>query len=204
MKKFIILVLAAVMVFTLASCINGNNSGTNNSTNKPSENGSAAKPDEKIIISDGSKVGSLQLLDKDDKTIRGIIITTGSGHHEYPAYTNMTKSDFSMGTVYTEYYMNEWIDICIDTDAQSVETAIVKNDKNKDYSKITFAEFTAMREGIEDGALSAQPDPDNMYHFGSFYLNPAYCDPGLYNLFFACNGKVVGMVQLTFIPELTE
>ncbi|MBQ3847464.1 MAG: hypothetical protein II748_01250, partial [Clostridia bacterium] len=44
MKKFIVLVLAAVMVFTLASCINGNNSGTNNSTNKPSENGSAAKP----------------------------------------------------------------------------------------------------------------------------------------------------------------
>ncbi len=207
MKKFLFVAISVLMIGTLTLCSCGGKSNPTSSTNTQTSTKtstttsqtSTTKPEIKIIT-DGSKLGSLQLLDEKNQTIRGIIITTGSAHHEYKDYRNMTKDDFAMGTAYTEYEMYEWIDICIDSGA-TIETAIVKNDEKKDYSKISYIEFAAMREAIPNGALSAKPDADDMYYYGSFYLDPYECDPGLYNLFFASNGKVIGMVQLSFIPE---
>ena len=164
----------------------------------------SAGSESRAIINDGSKVGVLQEFPGQDVLkIKGLIVNTGSGHHEYDSIETLYSKGYKTSGLNSEYYMNEWIEIYADTNDKGFAIYAAKNDPDKDYSEITVAELQKNLGGndlpyceVEEGA-----DKENYGFIASFYIHPDYNEPGLYNVFFTKGGKVAYMVQLTLIPE---
>lgn len=158
----------------------------------------------RAIVNDGSKVGVLQEIPGQNVLkIKGLIVNTGSGHHDYESIATLYENGYKTAGLNSEYYLSEWIEIYADTDDKGFAIYAAKNDPDKDYSEITVAELEKNLEGndlpyceVEEGA-----DKENYGFLASFYIHPDYNDPGLYNVFFTKGGKVAYMVQLTLVPE---
>ena len=71
-------------------------------------------------------------------TIRGLLLTTGSGHHSYPAIADLIKDGYKTENLYSTYSLNEWFEIYGDC-SRSVNIYVVPNQADTDYAAVTEA-----------------------------------------------------------------
>lgn len=160
------------------------------------------KPESMDVVFDGSKLGVLQPVAKQDKfVIDGLYLTSGSGQHKY---TNIDDVEaFGVDNLNSEYELNEWIDFYVDTKYDSsMSVYIVRNDSDTDYSKLLESELASICE--EKGypsMLKVTPYAENRGYIGQTYVHPESSEPDLFNAFFVADGVVCYMVQLNIVAE---
>ena len=222
MKKVLLAGMAFLLAAALCSCGGGKSpetttaaANTTAATAKPvqtektdappsgsSESGSRA------IVSDGSRVGVLQEIPGQNvMKINGLILTTGSGHHDYSSIEELYPKGYKTEGLNSEYYLNEWISLYGGTDDTNFQVYIAPSDPDKDYSTVTAAEIDNHDEKYDLPSLDIGDDgidKENNGHIGDFYINPDRNDAGLYNVFFVKSGKVAYMLQITLVPMSEE
>ena len=212
MKKLIALSLAVLFVLGAAACGKKEESKTENkaettaatqaATTAPAT-APATADSASAVVTDGSKLGELQTVAaKEDFVIKGLILLSDSGHHEYGTIDDNIGKGYLTKGLFSEYYLNEWIGIYADTDAALFNVYVVPNEADKDYAAVTETE---LRQTCEEKGFpvmdSVTPDKTQHGYIGGLYVNPDSSLPGLYNMFFAKDGAVGYMVQLKLEPE---
>lgn len=160
------------------------------------------KPEAMSAVFDGSKLGVLQPVAKQDKfVIDGLYLTSESGQHEYAHIDDVEA--LGVDNLNSEYELNEWIDFYIDAELDSsMSVYLVRNDSETDYSKLSESELAGICE--EKGYPSlvrVTPDAENRGYIGQVYVHPESSEPALFNAFFVSDGVVCYMVQLNIIAE---
>ena len=224
MKKILALIIAAVMIFALASCgkDSGGTSGesTPATTNEPAgtstdsspasdtESAPASSGTENVspassVATDGSKLGELQVVNEQDKLkINGLIIATGSGHHDYPTVDELVEEGYKTEGLCSEFFLDEWIEIYGDLDGgKTAYVYVLPNDEDADYTKMKASDLEKQVEALEyeiyDGLVF--PDAENNGLMCSFYVHEEL-GAGLYNVFFAIGDEICYVVQLDIVP----
>ncbi|MCR5611749.1 MAG: hypothetical protein K6F68_08000 [Clostridiales bacterium] len=206
MKRFLILLLAALTAVSAAACVKPNKPDPI-ATMPPETTGApavTAEPgDAFAFVTDGSKVGVLQNAgDPAFLRINGLIITTGSGHHEYPAIEELAEAGYKTEGLYAEYYLSEWFDVYADIEGDgAIGVYVLPNDPNADYSKMKDADLLAVHESLDYPVYHDVPHCDAEDHG---LLFEAYVHeengPGLYNIIFTDGENIIYMVQLRILP----
>ena len=153
------------------------------------------------IITDGSKCGVLQkAAEQDAFELRGLLLTTGSGHHNYPAIADLIKDGYKTEGLYSTYMLNEWFEIYGDCN-KPVNIYVVQNQADTDYAAMTEADLQKIDESAAytNSVTDVSPDAENNGLLWSTYVN-SDMDAGLYNICFVSGGKLCYLVQLTLEP----
>ena len=219
-KKLIAFSLVALLALGAAACGQKSESKTDAKTESKTESQAAAqtateaaaskteseaatKASASAVVTDGSKVGTLQAVKpQEDFVIKGMVLLSDSGHHDYGTPEQLTDTSFVTSGLHADFYLNEWIGIYTDTDASLFNVYVVENDAQKDYAEVTEQELRTICEEKSFPMLEgATPDKAQHNYLGGLYVNPDYGKPGLYNMFFAKGGNVAYMVQINLNPE---
>lgn len=205
-------ILAAILL--AASCTGCGSSGTQ-TENPAAQNSTAAENSASAnaestaqvsgVVTDGSKCGILQnSAEQDDFEIKGLILTSDSGHHDYPAIDEQIKDGYKTEGLCSEFYLNEWIGVYADCN-QTMSLYVVKNQPDIDYA--AMSELDLIKASGESQHLIYQnnitPNADENGYLLSFYVHPESGE-GLYNMCFVSGEKVCYVVQLRLLPEPTE
>lgn len=209
-------VFAAMLL--AVSCTGCGGSSTGNQTDTPSAQSSASADSSPAantnssaqasgVITDGSKCGVLQkCAEQDALTIKGLILTTGSGHHNYPSIADLIGKGYQTEGLYSEYYLNEWIEVYADCD-QEVSLYVVKDkpERERDYAAMTETDLIKIsgESHYPNIATGLTPNADENGNLTSFYVHPELGE-GLYNMCFVSGDKICYLVQIRLTPEPTE
>lgn len=211
MKKLIAISLVALLALGAAACGQKSESKTESKTESQASAQAETKADansqaateaaqasDSAVITDGSKVGTLQVVKpQEDFVIKGVALLSESGHHDYGSPDQLTDNDFKIEGLHADFYLNEWVGIYTDTDATLFNIYVVPNDAEKDYAKVTEQELRSTCEEKSFPMIEGvTPDKAQHNHAGNLYVNPDYGTPGFYNMFFAKGGDVCYMVQI--------
>ncbi len=159
----------------------------------------AEKP---AVITDGSKCGVLQkAAEQDAFELKGLILTTGSGHHDYPAIAELIRDGYKTEGLYSTYVLGEWIEVYGDCD-KPVSIYVVPNQADTDYAAMTEADLIKISDDSQypNVATDLTPDKEDNGHLTNFYVHQEL-DAGLYNVCFVSDGKLCYLVQLNLMPE---
>ena len=214
-KKLIAFSLVALLALGAAACGQKSESKTDAKTESKTESQAvtqtateaaaskteseaATKASASAVVTDGSLVGTLQAVKpQEDFVIKGMVLLSDSGHHEYGTANQLTDKDVVTDVLHADFYLNEWIGIYTDTDASLFNVYVVENDAQKDYAEVTEQELRTICDEKSFPFLEgATPDKAQHNYAGALYVNPDHGKPGLYNMFFAKGGNVAYMVQI--------
>ena len=96
------------------------------------------------------------------------------------------------------FELNEWIEFHPQTNA----TTGIKVMVFKHKTDIGFYQKNALNDEtpgyVQECELNKDPDAEETYHWGSFYLHPDEVDPGYYDFVFIYNGKVFAIMPTRF------
>lgn len=98
------------------------------------------------------------------------------------------------------FALNEWVEIYPDADVVSGLKCWAFHHK-KDPSFYHDNTLSADTEGFAQVCELNQDPEDKDMNWGSFYLNPEECEPGLYDLVFTYQDKAVGVLLTRFYQE---
>ena len=220
MKKILALTLAAILALSLAACGKSNTDGSDETaaqttaaeaTAAQTEAAAtdAAPADETTenagsLITDGSRLGVLQTVtEQNDPVIKGLIITTGSGHHEYPSLEELVAKGYQTEGLNSEYFVGEWVEVYGEIEGDKpLQMIVLPNDPAVDYTKLKTADLLTAVENLPTPIFAEEvtPDAENYGRLGSFYVHQDYYQPGLYNVFFASGDNICSMVQISVVP----
>lgn len=154
-------------------------------------------------VLDGSRLGVLQYLGENGSSrIKGLIIASGSGHHEYPAVEELMKDGYKTEGLLSEFFYNEWFEVYGDVDGAPVCAYVLKNDPNADYSAMTDAQLQAASEAPDYPVFAGPvtPDPEsNGLLFSAYVHEELGPDPALYNVVFTDGSAAIAVVQLSIL-----
>ncbi len=215
MKKLIAILLAALLVLSLTACGGKPQNGGGSGSGNPAPVSTAAQPEgqspgdetvpvQNVLATDGSRLGVLQTVTAGNEALlKGLIIASGSGHHEYPALEDLLKEGYRTEGLCSEFFLNEWFDVYGEVPAdEALTVCVVPNDPKADYAKMKPAELAAISEQLLYPIFmdTVTPDPENYGLLFSAYVN-GEMEPGLYNIFFSLDDTICWMVQLSIVPE---
>lgn len=214
-KRFICLLLAALMIVTLAGC------GKGNDTPKPS-NTEQASGQEQFTGNDASKTennensggdtsgdqtvrpakltGKLNLINLDDRDpsiLRGVrIIGNSVGTQD-----DINGKESSLDDVRCIFALNEWVEFYPDTDAEYyLRVWVLKHrDDHEYYNTCKFSDL--MPNFVSYCDLHYPVDEGDEWYWGSFYLNQEECEPGYYDFVFTYEGKAIAVLQTRFYND---
>ncbi len=209
MKKLLALIISATMLLSLSAC--GNSNGTTTSAKETTKtttagedaggNADATTDATKNNNSDASAIvilpGELYQFDKDSDggpVIKGLTLKGNQcGTSEF------NEKDPDVKGIRCIFQLNEWVEIYPDTGvADGIWVYVYKHaDDAKVYTEMAYTE--------EDTKVAAtctltKPEEDDG-QWGSFYLNPDYADPGVYDIVFVKDGKAVAVIKANFVKE---
>lgn len=216
-QRFVCMLLAALMIVTLAAC------GKGNDTQKTTE--AAAPADQEQTTADGAaqtqssesaggetagsqapegaklsgKLSIIDLEDRDASILRGIRITGNRIGSE----KDINGKESSLTDVRCVFELNEWIEFYPDTDAEYYLRVwvIQHRDDQEYYNKCKFSD---MMPGFASYCDLHYPvdeaDPESAC-WGTFYLNPDDCKAGYYDFVFTYEGKAIAVLQTRFYDE---
>ena len=215
MKRIIAILLAAVMVVCFAACGGKPSGGEANVTDKPaqgqqggegsgSEPGGSDSPANGASVSlDGSKLGVLQKIREGSVNVKGLLLTTDSGHHDYSSIQELIGGGYKTEGLYNEFFLNEWIGVYGELEGgSSVLAFVLPNDPDTDVSKLTPADLEQASSKLDYVPITEPltPDPEDHGRMIGFYVHEELGE-GLYNVFF-CDGKdIVSVLQLKLVPQ---
>jgi len=213
MKKIIAVILTLFVLVSLAAC--AGTGSTDNTTAAPDstalpadstaapENTSADAPAESTApAAEGAKLtGKLNLINLDDRdpsVLRGVII---KGNQVGTAEFNSRES--SLTDVRCIFNLSEWVEFYPDTDATyGLRVWILKHrDDQEYYNTAKFSDLDPNFANYCDLHYPADEDNPDEYPWGSFYLNPAECEPGYYDFVFTYEGKAIATLLTRFYNE---
>ena len=208
MKRIIAILLVLLMTLVLAACA-GKPQGEELKKETPQpgatqQSGGESQEGKAGFVTDGSKLGVMQKLNEGARSkIKGLIITTDSGHHDYPTIEKLVEDGYKTEGLYSEYLLNEWFAVYADISGNSsVGVYVVPNDPAADYASMNEKEIAAIAEGLDYVifAGTATPDTEEYGKLFSAYVN-GEMDAGLYNIVFTDGGRVCMLVQLDIKPQ---
>ena len=215
MKRTIAILLVALMVLCFAACGGKPAEGAADATGKPAENqqggeGSGEAPggndspaNQSPVALDGSRIGVLQPVKEGRVRIKGLLLTTDSGHHDYPSIEELSEGGFKTEGLYAEYFTSEWFAVYADVEGgASTGVFILPNDPNRDVTKLTAAELAAASESLPYPVYAGEcsPDPENNGLLFAAYVHNEL-GAGLYDVFFTDGDEIVYVLQLNITPE---
>ena len=214
MKRILVLMLAALMALAFAACSKPQSgtettpppsggdqqgSGNNEGGAEKTENAGANID----LVLDGSRLGVLQPVNEGKAKVNGLVIDTGSGHHEYPSVEELLAAGFKTEGLCSEFFLNEWFEVYGDVEG-NINAYVLPNDPALDLAKAKDAELAAIHEGLNYPVFGgpAAPDPENNGMCLNAYVhNEIASGAGLYNVIFTDGETVIGVVQLNIVPE---
>ena len=209
MKRIFSFLLAALAAAALTGCGGAESSSSQAAPNSAADNAAPVNADSSAqtagAVTDGSKCGVLQkCAEQDDLEIKGLILTTGSGHHDYPSIDALIGKGYQTEGLYSEYMLNEWIEIYADCN-QAMNIYVVQNQPDADYAAMTEADLQKIDENsaYPNSVKDAEPDESSSGLVWSTYVN-GEMDAGLYNICFVSGGKLCYLVQISLIPEQSQ
>ncbi len=210
MKKLLALTLAVILALSLAACGKSVTDGSDETAAQTEAAATDAAPADETtenagsLITDGSQLGVLQTVtEQNDPVIKGLIITTGSGHHEYPLVEELVAKGYRTEGLNSEYFLSEWVEVYGEIEGDKpLQMIVLPNDPAMDYTKLKTADLLTAVENLPTPIFAEEvtPDAENYGRLGSFNVHQDYYQPGLYNVFFASGDNVCCMVQLNVLP----
>ncbi len=210
-KRFVCLLLAALIVFAFAACGGGggtapSGSGTPAQDQTPGdqqapqggENAPSSAPAPAPAKLTG-KLALIELEDRDPSILRGVRINglnvgTADGFNARESSLTDVRCIFELG---------EWVEFYPDTDRESaLRVWILKHRDDQEY--YNDCKFSDLMPNFANYCDLHYPedaeDPEN-YPWGSFYLLPEENEPGEYDFVFTYEGKAIAVMLARFYPE---
>ncbi len=222
-KGLICLSLAMMMAFSLAACgkkdDSSTSSGAGQSTeqsqsngtdssqvtdssqgNNSSETGGDQSGDQLIVPA--KLTGTLNLIEMDDRDpsiLRGVRICG----NQFGTQEDINGKDSSLTDVRCVFALNEWIEFYPDTDAEYyLRVWVLKHrDDHEYYKTCKFSDLMPEFATYCDLHYPADAENPAEYYWGSFYLNPAECEPGYYDFVFTYEGKAIATFVTRFYKD---
>ncbi|MBR3340091.1 MAG: hypothetical protein IKG30_00595 [Clostridiales bacterium] len=201
MKKILALILSVFMILSLAACSNSGKSGstpaaTAKETGSEADAGGNNDATQNNAGADAVVLlpGELYQFDKDadgGPVIKGITVKgnrLGSGE--------FNEKDPAVKGIRCVFELNEWVEFYLDSGAANgIYVYVYKHtDDAKIYTDMGFTE-----EDVKVLATCTLEKPEEAGdQWGSFYLNPDYADPGVYDIVFVKGGKAVAVMEAKF------
>ena len=204
MKKVFVIVLAALMLVSLAACGGKTGDGKPAATEPPVSGDSAqsgateapAATTQPAAPAAALIPGELWQLDPDAPVVRGVTLAGNrAGTGEFNAREPAAKG------IRCIFETNEWVEITPDTDEKEGLAVWIFAHKD-DPEAYRDASFSEEAEGYAAYAeLKFDPEAEPGYPWGSFYLHPEECEPGYYDLVFTLNGKATAVTLTRFYGD---
>ena len=221
-RKLLSVLLAGVMVFSLAAC------GKKDDAAKPDDTAQSAAQSSAQTADNAQDTGSadtgssdtgnsdsgykltvpakltgklniIELEDRDPSVLRGIRIwgnNIGTGD-------DINGKESSLDDVRCIFLLNEWVEFNPDIDKEyGLRVWILKHrDDHEYYADCKFSDL--MPDFVNYCDLHYPEDADNPdeWGWGSFYLNPDECDPGYYDFVFTYEGKAIATLVTRFYND---
>ena len=200
MKKTAILFVAGLAAFLAFNFNNVVYASTTNSTDNPAN-----------IIDGNSTVANVSQVQ--DTMVLGKLYFVNLKEGEQPVMTALSlfgnrcgSESFNNKPYDTEgirsvFELNEWIEFHPQASVTSGIKVMVFTHK-EDQSFYTKNSLNNETPGyIQELDLNKDPEQEENYHWGSFYLNPDEVSPGYYDFVFICKNKVVATMLTHFYKE---
>lgn len=205
MKKILAIIISATMLLSLSSCFNSTGtSAGNKETTKDSVAGEDAGGNTDATKNNNSDAGAIVLLpgelyqfDKDadgGPVIKGLTVK-GNQHGS----SEFNAKDPDVKGIRCIFALNEWVEFYPDTGVNDGLWVYVY--KHADDAKV-YKDMGFTEEDTKVLATCTLEKPEEAdYQWGSFYLNPEYADPGVYDIVFVKDGKAVAVLKAYFANE---
>lgn len=214
-QRFICLLLAMLLLLSLAACGKGNDTPSNNGQTSGQEQttGNAGSQTENNESTGNETPGSqtvesfkltgainlVHLDDRDSSILRGVRIIGNSIGTE----DDINGKESSLSDVRCIFELNEWIEFYPDTDAEYyLRVWILKHRDDQEY--YNTCEFSDLMPNFVNYCDLHYPEdeenPDEWY-WGSFYLNKEECEVGYYDFVFTYEGKAIATLLTRFYNE---
>ncbi len=199
MKKTMAFLLAAALTAAVTAC-GGKDSSSEGSGSAKQSSADASSSDTStdeisLVPLEPGKLLVYPLAPGESQMLRGISLSGNrAGSSEFNSKSPSTED------IRCIFELNEWVDVYLDTDAESGLKCWTfrHQDEPEFYLDNTVSEDA---EGfVQVCELSKNPDDANA-SWGSFYLSPEDCSPGLYDLVFTSSGKPVAVILTRFYNE---
>lgn len=194
-----------------SSAASNSSAAQNSAASSAADSSSAAAADSKTakstIILDGSKCGVIQkAADQDAFTLKGLILISDSGHHDYPSIEEQISKGYQTEGLYSEFYLSEWIAVYADCD-QPVSLYVIKNNPERDRDYTTMTEKNLITISGESQypniAANLTPNKEENGHLTNFYVHEELGE-GLYDMCFVSGEKICYVVQLKLTKQPAE
>ena len=213
MKRFLAILLAAIMVIVLVSCGTAKQGDTtttdkgNTTTTNSTGDKDTTKTTETTANPTGAKLTAslnvINLDDRDSSILRGVTIS-GNVAGTAEGFNNKEKS---LTDVRCIFELNEWVYFYPDTDATYyLRVWVLKHRDDQTYYNNckfsdlmpNFATYCDLHYPVDE------EDPDSWY-WGSFYLNEEDNETGYYDFVFTYEGKAIAVLTTRFykVAELS-
>lgn len=114
---------------------------------------------------------------------------------------SFNKKPYATEGIRCVFELNEWIEFYPQASAGSgIKVMVFKHMADQGFYLEKPLNDETPGYVLEYG-LSKNPDEDDTYHWGSFYLNPDEVDPGYYDFVFVYNDKVFATMLTLFFKE---
>ena len=213
-QRFICLLLAMLLLLSLAACGKGNDTPSNNGQTSGQEQttGNAGSQYENNESTGNETPGSqtvesfkltgainlVHLDDRDPSVLRGVII---KGNQVGTAEFNSRES--SLTDVRCIFNLDEWVEFYPDTDKEyALRVWVLKHrDDQEYYNTYKFSDLMPNFASYCDLHYPADEDNPDEYPWGSFYLHSEECEPGYYDFVFTYEGKAIATLLTRFYKE---
>jgi len=212
-QHIICLLLAALMLFSLAACGKGDNNQTNNGQNatqppagssapQNGSNGSGTETPGNQTAVPAKLSGKLTLIELDDRdasVLRGMRIIG----NQFGTQDDINGKKSSLTDVRCLFALNEWVEFYPDTDKEyALRCWVLKHrDDWEYYNTCKFSDLMPNFASYCDLHYPADAENPDEWYWGNFYLHPEECEPGYYDFVFTYEGKAIGILQTRFYNE---
>ncbi len=210
MKKIFVILLAALLIFSLSACggktdsdgasttapANSTGATGQDATDAPSAATTEGGAESAAPAADALLPGELYQLDAENPVVRGLSLAGNRTGSE--AFNNAAPAAQGVRCIFE---LNEWVEVTPDTDAEEGLAVWVFRHKEdpKAYRSAALSEeaegFAAYCELPFDAEAEAGASR------GSFYLNPDDCEEGFYDFVFSLNGNATAVLLARFYNE---
>ncbi len=199
MKKIALFFTAALALLLTTNCNNGTNANVSNESEKTNLADNLASEDATAQVPDTMVLGKLyfvNLKEGEQPVMTGLSL---NGNH--CGSEDFNNKPFAAEGIRSVFELNEWIEFHPQSDAQTgIKVMVFKHNADQSaYLKGSLNDETPNYVLACD--LNKDPDAEETYHWGSFYLHPEEVEPGYYDFVFLYNNKVFATMLTKFYKE---